>query len=129
MRRMMLFAVLGLSVIFWGCNKPADNAPTGNAHVHTAGDGHNHAEETSTSQESVHEVDGWCVTHEVPENVCSLCNSKVAAELKKEGDWCKEHNRAESQCFICDSSRKEKFVAQYEAQYGKKPPTGKELSK
>jgi hypothetical protein len=70
----------------------------------------------------VHEVDGWCVSHELPENICSLCNSKVAAELKKSGDWCNEHNRAESQCFLCDPSLKEKFVAQYEAQYGKKPP-------
>jgi hypothetical protein len=126
MRRMMLFVVLGLSVIFWGCSKPAEKTPTGDAHVHTAGDGHDHSKEALASQESaVHEVDGWCVSHELPEDVCSLCNSKVAADLKKAGDWCNEHNRAESQCFICDSSRKEKFVAQYEAQHGKKPPTGK----
>ncbi|MDR2438027.1 MAG: hypothetical protein LBE12_01480, partial [Planctomycetaceae bacterium] len=99
-----------------------DNTPTGSTHVHTAGDGHDHTEGTSATQESVHEVDGWCVSHELPENICSLCNSKVAAELKKSGDWCNEHNRAESQCFLCDPSLKEKFVAQYEAQYGKKPP-------
>lgn len=122
MRRLMLFVVLGLSVIFWGCSKSADNTPTGSTHVHTAGDGHDHTEGTSATQESVHEVDGWCVSHELPENICSLCNSKVAAELKKSGDWCNEHNRAESQCFLCDPSLKEKFVAQYEAQYGKKPP-------
>ncbi|MDR2704297.1 MAG: hypothetical protein LBC02_00820 [Planctomycetaceae bacterium] len=128
MRRMMLFVILGLSVIFWGCNKSSENAPTGDAHVHTAGDGHDHSD-ASASQETVHDVDGWCVAHEVPENICSLCNSKVAAELKKAGDWCNEHNRAESQCFICDSSLKEKFVAKYEAQYGKKTPTGKEQSK
>ncbi|MDR1494365.1 MAG: hypothetical protein LBT05_16850 [Planctomycetaceae bacterium] len=71
---------------------------------------------------AAHEVDGWCIEHEVPEAVCALCNPKVAEDYKKNGDWCKEHNRAETQCFLCDSSRKEKFIAQYEAQYGKKPP-------
>ncbi|MDR2441760.1 MAG: hypothetical protein LBE12_20565, partial [Planctomycetaceae bacterium] len=62
MRRLMLFVVLGLSVIFWGCSKSADNTPTGSTHVHTAGDGHDHTEGTSATQESVHEVDGWCVS-------------------------------------------------------------------
>ncbi|MDR1142160.1 MAG: hypothetical protein LBL62_10740 [Planctomycetaceae bacterium] len=121
MRKVILLMVLGLGLMFLGCNKSADNATTGDAHVHTAGDGHDHSE-VSAPQGTGHEVDGWCIEHELPEKDCSLCNSKVAAEFKKNGDWCKEHNRAESQCFICDPSRKEKFVAQYEAQYGKKPP-------
>jgi hypothetical protein len=79
-------------------------------------------EPAAKADKQVHEIDGWCVTHEVPENECSLCNSKVAAECKKNGDWCAEHDRAESQCFLCDPSRKESFVAKYEAQHGKKPP-------
>ncbi|MDR2644042.1 MAG: hypothetical protein LBC74_14775 [Planctomycetaceae bacterium] len=125
MRRMMLFVILGLGVIFLGCNKSSDKVPAGATHVHTAGDGHDHSE-VSALQKTEHDVDGWCVAHEVPENICSLCNSKVAAKLKKDGDWCNEHNRAESQCFICNPNFKEKFIAQYEAQYGKKAPTGKE---
>jgi uncharacterized protein YceK len=76
----------------------------------------------ASEQHHGHELDGWCLEHEIPENICSLCNKKVADDCKKNGDWCKEHDRAESQCFLCDPSRKEKFVAQYEAQYGKKPP-------
>lgn len=65
----------------------------------------------------------WCPEHGVPEEECSMCSKKAAAEFKKKGDWCKEHDRAESQCFICDPSRSEKFAARYEAKFGKKPPT------
>jgi hypothetical protein len=121
MRKMMLLAVVGLSLVLFGCNKPADNAPATDGHVHTAGDGHNHSD-ASAPQGTGHDVDGWCVEHGIPEEICSLCNSKVAAEFKKGGDWCKEHNRAESQCFLCDPSLKEKFATQYETKYGKKPP-------
>jgi len=82
--------------------------------------------ETSDAEHAVHaaghEVDGWCTEHEIPEADCALCNPKVADECKKNGDWCNEHDRPESQCFICDPSRKEQFVAKYEAQFGKKPP-------
>ncbi len=46
----------------------------------------------------------------------------VRFEFKKKGDWCKEHSRPESQCFICHPDLEAKFVAQYEAKYGKKPP-------
>ncbi|MDR1960508.1 MAG: hypothetical protein LBQ54_15970 [Planctomycetaceae bacterium] len=72
--------------------------------------------------EAGHDVSGWCVEHGVPEKICSLCDSKVAAESQKNGDWCQEHNRAKSQCFICSPELAEKFVIQYEVQHGKKPP-------
>ncbi len=65
----------------------------------------------------------WCPEHGVPEDECSMCSTKAAAEFKKKSDWCKEHDRAESQCFICDPSRFERFVTRYEAKFGKKPPT------
>jgi cobalt-zinc-cadmium efflux system membrane fusion protein len=64
----------------------------------------------------------WCVEHGVPEDICALCNAKVADEFKQKGDWCKEHNRPESQCFLCNPKLVEKFAADYEAKYGKKPP-------
>jgi cobalt-zinc-cadmium efflux system membrane fusion protein len=64
----------------------------------------------------------WCSEHGVPEEICAQCNAKVAAEYQKKGDWCKEHNRPESQCFICNPKRAEKFAAEYEAKFGKKPP-------
>src|SRR5438477_2699496 len=40
----------------------------------------------------------WCDEHGVPEEECSLCSAKVAAECKKKGDWCAKHERAKSQC-------------------------------
>ncbi len=71
----------------------------------------------------IHSHDGWwCDEHGVPEEVCALCDSKVAAEFQKKGDWCKEHDRADSQCFVCHPELAEKFAAQYVAKYGKQPP-------
>ncbi|MFO0937557.1 MAG: hypothetical protein U0798_13685 [Gemmataceae bacterium] len=64
----------------------------------------------------------WCDEHGVPESECSMCSSKAAKECKAKGDWCEKHDRAKSQCFICEPSLKDKFAAQYEAKYGKKPP-------
>ena len=64
----------------------------------------------------------WCVEHGVPEDICAQCNAKVAANFKQQGDWCKEHNRPESQCFLCNPKLADKFAAEYEAKYGKKPP-------
>ena len=64
----------------------------------------------------------WCDEHGVPEEVCGLCNSKLAADFQKKGDWCKEHDRPGSQCFICHPELESKFAAQYEAKLGKKPP-------
>lgn len=67
-------------------------------------------------------VEGWCTEHGVPEEICAQCNAKVAADYQKNGDWCKEHNRPESQCFLCNPKLEAKFVADYEAKYGKRPP-------
>ena len=67
-------------------------------------------------------AENWCGEHGVPEDICALCNAKVAAECKQKGDWCKEHNRPESQCFLCDPNLEAKFAAEYEAKYGSKPP-------
>lgn len=64
----------------------------------------------------------WCAEHGVPEEVCGLCSSKVAKEMKAKGDWCAKHDRPDSQCFICHPEYKEKFAAQYRAKYGKEPP-------
>lgn len=71
-----------------------------------------------------HSHDGWwCDEHGVPEEVCAQCNSKLAAEFQRKGDWCKKHDRPDSQCFRCHPELQAKFAAQYEAKFGKKPPT------
>lgn len=64
----------------------------------------------------------WCDAHGVPEEVCSICSSKAAAQFKKDKDWCDKHDRADSQCFECHPERFAKFAAQYEAKYNKQPP-------
>ena len=64
----------------------------------------------------------WCSEHGVPESVCALCSTKLAADFKAKGDWCKEHDRPESQCFACHPELEAKFASQYEAKYGTQPP-------
>jgi cobalt-zinc-cadmium efflux system membrane fusion protein len=64
----------------------------------------------------------WCAEHGVPEEVCALCSSKVAKEMKAKGDWCAKHDRPDSQCFICHPEYKEKFAAAYRDKFGKEPP-------
>lgn len=107
-----------------GCARPADSDASGEHEGHDHEEhGHDHADHKHDDQTSGH-VHGtwWCDEHGVPEEVCGLCSSKVAAELKKKGDWCSEHNRPDSQCFVCHPEQEAKFAALYEAKYGKSPP-------
>ena len=77
----------------------------------------------SSEKGKAHDHSGWwCDEHGVREAICGQCNPKVAAECKKNGDWCKQHDRPDSQCLVCHPELEEKFAAQYEAKYGKKPP-------
>jgi hypothetical protein len=80
--------------------------------------------ETKVAEKPIeHDHSGWwCNEHGVPEEVCALCNSKIAAEFQKKGDWCKEHDRPDSQCFKCHPEKEAEFAAEYEAKYGKKAP-------
>jgi predicted small lipoprotein YifL len=64
----------------------------------------------------------WCTEHGVPEEICGLCDSKLAAKLQKQGDWCRDHDRPDSQCFACHPQLEAQFAAQYEAKYGQPPP-------
>jgi hypothetical protein len=82
------------------------------------------AEATETSAAAgAHDHSGWwCAEHGVPEEVCGLCNSKLAAEFQRTGDWCKQHDRPDSQCFVCHPELAATFAARYEAKYGKQPP-------
>lgn len=88
---------------------------------HKEGEKHEHS--TATAATEKHDHSGWwCNEHGVPEEVCALCNSKVAADFQKKGDWCKEHDRPDSQCFKCHPELEAQFAAKYEAKYGKQPP-------
>jgi len=100
-------AIVGL-VGITGCGQPAQQAATAPA-VEKTSAGHSHE-------------GWWCDEHGVPEEVCGLCSSKLAADFKAKGDWCKQHDRPDSQCFTCHPDLEAEFAAQYEAKYGKKPP-------
>jgi len=98
-----------------GCSKQPD-AP---AAVEQQTTGTQAAAETSGG----HDHGGWwCVEHGVPEEICGLCDSKLAAEFQRKGDWCKEHDRPDSQCFECHPELKATFAARYQAKYGAPPP-------
>ena len=129
MRRVIpvLACALGVIGLMAGCNQSAapKAAPAAKAQAdhdgHKDGDEHDH--ETAAKSGKEHDHSGWwCDEHGVPEEICSQCNSKVAAEFQKKGDWCKEHDRADSQCFKCHPELEAKFAAQYEAKNGEKPP-------
>ena len=44
----------------------------------------------------------WCGEHQVPESMCTRCNSALVAAFRATGDWCEEHGLPESQCRICN---------------------------
>jgi hypothetical protein len=106
-----------LAFVVAGCTKQ-DAAPKADAKGKAKG-----TEVAENTDKKGHDhSDWWCAEHGVPEEMCSMCSPKVAAECKKKGDWCEKHDRADSQCFICHPEKKEKFVAMYRAKYGKEPP-------
>ena len=77
-----------------GCGEPS-----------TKGDRNTTAPANQVSDKGHSHGGWWCDEHGVPEEVCALCDSKVAAQLKAKGDWCQEHGRPESQCFVCNPER------------------------
>lgn len=44
----------------------------------------------------------WCEEHEVPESMCTRCNSSLVPAFQATGDWCAEHGLPESQCRACN---------------------------
>ena len=123
----MLLSLIILSGSLIGCGQsPAPQAEPKVAKAdHPAG--HEHGDQKDGDQahaKAGHSHDGWwCDEHGIPEGECAQCDSKLAAAFQKKGDWCKEHDRPDSQCFKCHPELQAKFAAQYEAKYGKQPPT------
>jgi hypothetical protein len=114
----------------FGCNSSAPPPTTAASSTKSDHDDHAHGAHGHSHGEGAHDHSGWwCAEHGVPEDICSQCSSKYAAECQKKGDWCEEHNRAKSQCFLCDPKLKEKFAAKYQAKFGKEPPAIEEEEK
>jgi hypothetical protein len=113
-----VLALMTTALLVCGC---ARQAPPEVSNSDAEAHGHDHSGDLSDHAADDHSG-WWCPEHGVPEEVCALCNSKIAAEFQKKGDWCKDHDRPMSQCFICKPELQAKFAAQYEAKYGKQPP-------
>ena len=69
---------------------------------HAHDDAHAHA--PKGAKPGSHE--DWCSAHEVPESLCTRCNSSLIAGFKATGDWCEEHGLPESQCLKCNPDLK-----------------------
>jgi len=111
-------------LVMSGCNSSTapQTVATTESHDH-AHDAEHKADGDSPATTDHHDHSGWwCNEHGVPEEVCGLCSSKLAAEFQKNGDWCADHNRPDSQCFTCHPELEAKFAAKYVAKYGKEPP-------
>ena len=132
--KLALGGLLAIGLTAWGCGKPAaepaqttaasashdDHDHEGHDHAH---DGHDHAGHDHAHADAGHDHSGWwCSEHAVPEEVCGLCDPKLAAKMKADGDWCKTHDRPDTQCFVCHPELEAKFAALYEAKYGELPP-------
>ncbi len=85
-------------------------------------DADEHAEEGDHEEHGHTHGGWWCGEHGVPESVCGLCDSKLAAEFQRKGQWCEKHDRPDPQCFICHPDFESRFAAMYEAKYGEQPP-------
>lgn len=113
-------AVALMAFLVGGCSQTGGDTDAGAVSQEA---GHEHAEDGHDHAEEGHSLHGfWCVEHGMPETICAQCDSKLAAEFQQKGDWCKEHNRPDSQCFIHHPELEAKFIAQYEAKFGEKPP-------
>lgn len=52
----------------------------------------------------------WCVGHNVPESMCTVCNPDLIHKFKESGDWCGGHGVPESLCKLCNRALSEKEI-------------------
>jgi hypothetical protein len=83
------FAGGALSFSLFACSQPAEE-PAEQAAQHAPAD-----VEPGTYED-------WCGEHEVPESMCTRCNSSLIPAFQATGDWCAEHGLPESQCRACN---------------------------
>jgi cobalt-zinc-cadmium efflux system membrane fusion protein len=102
-------AMVITSLAVFGCSKSGDTQVGGIPATETSNEDHSHE-------------GWWCSEHGVPEEICALCSTKIAADFKAKGDWCEEHDRPDSQCFLCHPEKEGEFAALYVAKFGEQPP-------
>ena len=109
LQRVSVLALGLITISLAGCGTAAD-APTAQQGS------------TTTAATADDHSGWWCNEHGIPEEECGQCDPKVAEAHKAKGDWCRDHERPDSQCFVCHPEHAKRFVALYEAKYGKAPP-------
>ena len=118
-RQLWLPTLVILAMVASGCDQGGEHANPQAGHDSD----HEHAEDGHDHTADGHNLHGyWCAEHGVPEEICAQCSTNLAADFQKKGDWCEEHSRPDSQCFIHHPELEAKFIAQYEAKFGEKPP-------
>ncbi len=99
----IVIALASLSLL--ACEKKSnqqttDPAPAAEVRSPTTSTGH----APKGAQPGSHE--DWCGEHQVPESLCTRCNSSLIPAFKATGDWCEEHGLPESQCLVCNPDLK-----------------------
>ncbi len=59
-------------------------------------------ERAAPKRPAVADPDDWCMPHDVPESMCTLCNPELLPLFKAAGDYCEEHRLPESVCPQCN---------------------------
>jgi hypothetical protein len=114
----LLGSLAALGLVSLACRRPVA-VPAPPTETATAASP-NHAHGSHGQAGATH--DGWwCPEHGVPEEICGLCDPKVAQKMKANGDWCQTHDRPDSQCFVCHPELEARFAALYEAKFGQPP--------
>lgn len=116
LKHLLLGFVAAISLVASGCSRSA-----------TTESGSDEVTDASHDEHDGHDHGGWwCVEHAIPEEECAMCDTKLAADMREQGDWCEDHQRPDSQCFTCHPENAEKYAALYVAKYGDEPPAATE---
>ncbi len=105
-KSILIFALIALVSLASACDKKSEPSPAKDRATPSA--------RSAANKEPAHACTGgrpgshedWCVGHQVPESLCTRCNSSLIPAFKATGDWCEEHGLPESQCLICNPDLK-----------------------
>lgn len=96
MRSLVIIGVLGLA-LGTAC-KQKENSSGEGSRSSTA------AAPAASVKPGSHE--DWCAEHNVPESLCTQCDSKLIPAFKASGDWCDVHKLPKSHDRECNPSLK-----------------------
>ena len=104
MRTVLTMSFLALVFTVTGCEKKSASKQTSQKTATNLAPPRQHQHAPAGARPGSHE--DWCGGHQVPESLCTRCNSSLIPAFKATGDWCKEHGLPESQRLLCNPSLK-----------------------